>query len=106
MYTELQNRTCCSKHEILWVKLRPKRLPRGFFDLIIAVVYHPHWSDFENNLIHDHLFQSLRIAESNYPNCALIVASDFNHLDVTSIKRHFNLHQMLKRQQEKTQSSI
>ena len=45
----------------------------------------------------DHLFQSLRIAESNYPNCALIVAGDFNRLDVTSIKRHFNLHQIVKK---------
>ena len=40
----------------------------------------------------NHLFQSLGIAESKYPNCAL---SDVNHLDVTSIKRHFNLHQIV-----------
>ena len=48
--------------------------------------------------MHDHLFQSLRIAESNYPKCALIVAGDFNRLDVTSIKRHFNLHQIVKKE--------
>ena len=49
----------------------------------------------------DHLFQSLRIAESNYPNCALIVAGDFNRLDVTSMKRHFNLHQIVKKAKRK-----
>ena len=102
MCTELRNLTCCSNHEFLWVKLRPKRLPRDYSGLIIAVVYHPHWSEFKNNLMRDHLFQSLRIAESNYPNCALIVAGDFNRVDVTSIKRHFNLYQIVKRQKEKT----
>ena len=102
MCTELRNLTCCSNHEFLWVKLRPKRLPRDYSGLIIAVVYHPHWSDFETNRMRDHLFQSLRIAESNYPNRALILAGDFSRLDVTSIKRHFNLHQIVKRQKEKT----
>ena len=63
MYTELRNLTCCSEHEILLVKLRPKCLSRGFSGLIIVVVYYPHWSDFENNLMRDHLFQLLRIAD-------------------------------------------
>ncbi len=51
----------------------------------------------ENDLMRDHLFQSLGIAESKYPNCAFIVAGDFNRLDVTSIKSHFNLHQIVKK---------
>ena len=97
MHTELRNLTCCGDDEILWVKLRPKRLPRGFSGLIIAVVYHPHWSESENDLMRYHLFQSLRIAESKYHNCALIVAGDFNRLDVASIKRHFNSHQIVKK---------
>ena len=32
-----------------------------------------------------------------YPNCALIVAGDFDRLDATSLKRHFNLHQIIKK---------
>ncbi len=81
----------------MWVKLRPNRLPRGFSSLIIAVVYQPHWSGSENDLMRDHLFQSLGIAELKYPNCAFIVAGDFNRLEVTSVKRHFNLHQIVKK---------
>jgi hypothetical protein len=46
----------------------------------------PHWSQTENVLMRDDWFQSLTIAESKYPNCAFIVAGDFNRLDVTSIK--------------------
>ena len=101
MCTELQNLACCSNHEILWLKLRPKHLPRDYSGLIIAVVYHPHLFEFKNSLMRDHLFQSLRIAESNYPNCALILAGDLNRLDVTSIKRHFNLYQVVKKAKRK-----
>ena len=28
-------------HEVLWVELRPNRLPRGFSNIIAAVIYHP-----------------------------------------------------------------
>ena len=45
----------------------------------------------------DHLFQSLLLAESRFPNCALIVAGDFNRLDVKSIQRHFRLKQIVKK---------
>ena len=45
----------------------------------------------------DHLFQSLALVESKYPNSALIVAGDFNRLDITSIKKHFCLKQIVKK---------
>ena len=45
----------------------------------------------------DLLFQSLSVAASKYPNCALIVAGDFNRLDVNSIKKHFRLKQIVKK---------
>ena len=96
-YKRLDELSCCQDHEILWVKLRPKRLPRGFSYLIAGVVYHPHWTATENDCMRDHLFQSLLLAESRFPNCALIVAGDFNRLDVTSIQRHFRLKQIVKK---------
>ncbi len=46
-------------HEILWFHLRPKRLPRGFSSLIVAVIYHPHWTTGENDYMREHLLQSL-----------------------------------------------
>ena len=96
-YKKLDELSCCPEHEILWVQLRPRRLPRGFFSLIVAVVYHAHWTTAENNTRREHLFQSLLLAESRYPNCALILAGDFNRLDVKSIQRHFRLKQMVKK---------
>ena len=47
-------------------------------------------------IIREHLFNSLAVAESIYPNCTLIIAGDFNRLDVTRLKRHFHLEQIVK----------
>ena len=69
-------------------------MPRGFSCLIAGVVYHPPGA--EDNSIGDHLFQSFALAESRFPNCGFIVAGDFNHLDVTRIKKHFRLKQIVK----------
>ena len=96
-YKRLDDLCCCNDHEVLWVKLRPKRLPRGFSSLIAGLVYHPHWTATENDCMRDHLFQSLLLAESRFPNCTLIVAGDFNRLDVKSIQRHFRLKQIVKK---------
>ena len=94
MFEIPENLNCCQDHEIYWLKLIPKRLPRGFSCLIVAVVYHPPGVD--SQLITNHLFQSLSAAESTFPNCGLIVAGDFNHLNVDSLQRHFNLKQLVK----------
>ena len=45
----------------------------------------------------DHLFQSLPVAESRYPYSVLIVADDFNRLDIRSITKHFRLKQTVKK---------
>ncbi len=71
-YRKLESLSCCEDHEILWLHLRPKRLPRGFSSLIVAVIGHPHWTTGGNDNMREHLFQSLVRAESTSPNCAII----------------------------------
>ena len=90
-YKILEDLRCCDEHEIIWLKLRPTRLPRGFTCLVVAVVYHPPGSDPHTML--NHLFNSLSNVESTFLNCGLIVVGDFNRLDVSSLKRHFKLKQ-------------
>ena len=90
--TPLTPATCCTQ-----ANLRPKRLLRGFSTLIVAVVYHPHWTKEENDSMRGHLFQSLSLAESRYANCALIVAGNFNCLCINSLKKHFRLNQIVKK---------
>lgn len=75
----------------------PSCLPRGFSSLIDAVIYHPFWTKPENDLMRDHLLKSLSLAESKFPNCALIMAGDFDRLDIKSIQRHFRLKQIVKK---------
>ena len=60
-YKRLDALSCCPDHEVLWVQLRPKRLPRGFSSLIVAVVCHAHWSAAEDEFMQEHLFQSLQL---------------------------------------------
>jgi hypothetical protein len=67
------------EHEVLWCILRPKRLPRGFSNIIAGVLYHPPGA---NNIeMKDHLKLSLEIIETRYPNSGIILAGDFNKLD-------------------------
>ena len=37
-YKKHDELSCCPEHEILWVQLRPRRLPKGFSSLIVAEV--------------------------------------------------------------------
>ena len=70
------NLQCCNEHEM--------RLPRGFTCIIIALIYHPPCSDCHS--IINNLFQCLPLSESLYPNCGIIIAGDFNRLNVGSFQ--------------------
>ena len=95
-YRVIQELQCYEEHEILWVHLRPTRLPRGYSCLVMAIVYHPDTSAANNDNIRDHLFSSMTLAESMYPNCAFIVCGDFNRLNVQPIMNLFHLKQIVK----------
>ena len=63
-------------HEVFWAELRPQRLPRGFSNIIVGVVYQP--PDANDATMKDYLITSLENVESEYPNSAIIMAGDFN----------------------------
>ena len=70
-YKLLSNLNCCDDHECLWIHLRPNRLPRGIPCITIAVIYHPPSAD--EKLMQDHLFQTLTLIETEFPNCGVIL---------------------------------
>ena len=76
--TELHN----SEHEVLSLVLRPKRLPRGFSNIVVACLYHPPNAD--NMAMQEYLMSSLEFLESNFSNIAIILAGDFNQLNFKS----------------------
>ena len=73
--------------EVLWVRLTPKRLPRGFPCLVIGVIYHPPNADDREML--SYLSTSLTTIESDYPGCGLMLAGDFNRLKVNRLLNQF-----------------
>ena len=93
-YRKLIDLSCCDKHEILWFQLKPTRLPRGFSCIFAAAIYHPPEAD--KTSIRHHLFQSLTSVEARYPNCGLLIAGDFNRLDIKDLLNHFRLKQIVK----------
>ena len=93
-YNYLKQLNCCDEHESLWLHLRPTCLPREFSCIIAAVIYHPPRSD--KRSIREHLFSSLTLMESKYPNCGILVTGVFYRLDISGLLRHFRLKQIVK----------
>lgn len=79
--------------EVLWISLRPQRLPRGFSQLVCGVIYHPPGAN--ENMIIDYLSNNLQFIESKYPHAAVILAGDFNHLNITEVSQQYSLTQMV-----------
>ena len=79
-------------HEVLWADLRPRRLPRGFSNIIVGVIYQ--YPDADDSAMKDYLISSLVSLEATYPNCAFILAGDFNRTFLPMIQsalKSFNL---------------
>ena len=80
--------------EVLWIKLRPARLPRGVNSIVLGIVYHrPSSSD---SAMLEYLTNCLSSIESQYPNSGIILLRDFNQLNIASLKRGYNLKQIVK----------
>ena len=80
--------------EVLWCNLRPKRLPRGFSHLIVGTLYHPPAAD--DVQMTNYLIDTLSNIESSMPNAAIILAGDFNRLNITQLTSQFRLKQLVK----------
>ena len=62
--------------EVLWADLRPSHLPRGFSNNIVGVIYQ--YPDADDTAMKEYLISSLVSLEASYPNCAFVLAGDFN----------------------------
>ena len=77
--------------EVLWLELRPFRLPRGVKNIVIAVTYHP--PSAPNLDILNYLMKYLSTIESKYSGCGIILLGDVNKLDTTILKTNHDLMQ-------------
>ena len=64
--------------EVLWMKTRPHRLPRGLSCLIVGSIYHPPSAHAETMI--NYLLEQLASIESTYLNCGFMILGDFNNL--------------------------
>ena len=71
----------------------PNRLPRGYSSIIVGVIYRP---PSDNHALIRDLLSSLTKIESEFPNCGIILAGDFNRLNINFLLKHFRLKQLVK----------
>ena len=82
-----------SLFEVLWINMRPTRLPRGFTNLIVGTVYHP--PSAENAAMLNYLSNCLSVMESRFPNCGFIILGDFNKHNTSRLRTGYDLKQLV-----------
>ena len=78
---------------MLWAELRPARLPRGYNSIVVGTLYHP--PSASDPAIMEYLIKCLSTIESCYPNCGILIAGDFNRLQITRLRNNFQLKQIV-----------
>ena len=79
--------------EMLWAKLRPARLPRGCNSIIVRTLYPP--PSASDPAIMEYLIKCLSTIELCYPNCGILIAGDFNRLQITRLRNNFQLKEIV-----------
>ena len=68
-----------SPTEILWIKLRPRRLPRPMSIILLGIIYHPpHAMAEDNNVLYQHVRETVDSFTLNHPDCLVYLTGDFN----------------------------
>jgi len=80
-------------HEVVWVRLQPKKLPRQFSCIIIACIYHP--PDSDNISMRDYLITCMDTILRKHPNCGVILTGDFNQLRDDFLRTHYKYKQLV-----------
>ena len=82
------------KLEVLWVYIRPKRLPRGIPCIVTGIVYHPPSAD--DNIMVDYLSSTFMSIEGLYPGCGIFLTGDFNRLNINRLLAQFSMKKLVR----------
>ena len=94
--TRLQNLEESDK-EVIWLQLKPARTPRPFSCILLVGVYYPPGQTVEaEKEMLDYLLHGLDLFLRDYPSAGMIIAGDFNKLNLSSLCRQFNLRKSVK----------
>ena len=79
--------------EVIWLKLRPKRLPRRIPCILLACIYYTENTDYIT--IRDHMLTSIDSVIREHPDCGLVITGDFNQMSDNFLKTHYRLVQVV-----------
>ena len=80
-------------HEVLWIILKPKKLPRKYSCIIIACIYHPSGAD---NGSFEYLITDLDTILRRSPDCGVILTGYFNQFKDLFLRTHYGYEQLVK----------
>ena len=80
--------------EVIWIKVMPKRLPRRFSCILLAVVYYTQHSDYLK--ISDHIITGIDCIIRKHPECGIVITGDFNQLNDNFLKTHYRFVQVVR----------
>ena len=83
--------------EIIWLTLRPERLPRNISVIILAALYFPPKTpaDTRDRLI-EHIITNVQLLQSKHANPGFVILGDFNTFPVEEVTSALNLKQVVK----------
>ena len=80
-------------HEVLWIRLKPHKLPRKFSCILVGCIYHP--PDADDMSMHDYLITCVDNIFRKYPYAGIILTGDFNRLSDNFLKTHYGFNQIV-----------
>ncbi|CAB3987629.1 Hypothetical predicted protein [Paramuricea clavata] len=84
----------CDDYESMWLKVRPRKLPRGFSSILVGIVYRPNNTK-DANLLEQRIIEVTDNYLIRYPDAGAIIMGDFNRMNVKSIERKLHLKQVV-----------
>ena len=93
VYDQLHNIEA-EEHKVLWIRLKPKILPKKYSCIIIACIYHPPGAD--NSSLREYLITSLDTVLQRSPDCDVILSGDFNQFNDSFLRTHYGYEQLVK----------
>ena len=85
--------------EVLYVSVRPKKLPRLVSNIVLCAVYYPgstsEYAPPQDDLI-SHLIESIHSLQNKYSNPLIVLLGDFNDLKLTGLCKSCKLKQVVK----------
>ena len=90
--------------EVVWVKVKPQRLPRDVSVLFYAITYCPE-KKYESDLT-DHLLDGFDYIRTKHSDAGVVIFGDMNQLDTSQICSGNSLSQVVNKPEDKPENKL